>query len=312
MGNVWNDYASKYTGVLDEGITQDSKTGIFVDPEFKAKFVGTKNVIIPSLEMTGLGDYVRVGNGNLNEGYPGGRSVITYDTYTMEMERARKLPFDAMDADESGINNLIAQVTGSYKTKHIVPEVDAYNLSKFAKLSKDKGNQTTISTASANDKQSALAKFEEALLNAEESVAFSGQEMIAYVDTVMWGALMNNDKFAKQISVTNNNGSINTKVKEYNGTKIIVVDRNRMKTEFEFNPGTSDDEGGFKPKETAKSIRTLILPKDSAKFVKKLDELKVFTPKENQDGNAWIVDFHIYYDLFVMKSRENTIFSLVE
>lgn len=312
MGNVWNDYASKYTGVLDEGITQDSKTGVFVDPEFKSKFVGTKNVIVPRIEMTGLGDYVRVGNGEVNEGYPGGRSVITYDTYTMAMERARKLPFDAMDVDESGINTLIAKVTGIYKTNHLVPEVDAYNLSKLSTYAATNSNESVISTSTSEDRKNAIAKFEEALLNAEEAVAFSGQEMIAYVDTVLWNAMMNDERFAKSIPVTNNNGTINTKVRDYNGTKIIVVDRSRMKTAFDFIPGTSENEGGFKPAVDAKNLRALILPKDSAKFVKKLDELKVFTPKENQNGNAYIVDFHIYYDIFVMKSREKSIFSLVE
>lgn len=313
MANVWNGYAKQYTSVLDEGIVQAAKTGFFADPEFKAKFVGTKEVLVPSIEMTGLGNYVRVGDGNANEGYPAGRSVITYKAYTLAMDRARKLPFDAQDVDESGVNGLIAKVTSMYKTNHISPEVDAYNNSKLFAYSESGNHSYSVDTATAEGKTAAVDKFLETLVDVEETVGFNGEETVAIIDRVLWGTLMNSDKFSKQITVGDfKHGNIDTKIKEINGVKLIVVDSARMKSKYDFDAGTSTESGGFAPASGAKNIRALILPKASAKFVKKLDDLKVFSPEENQNGNGWIVDFHMYYDLFVMKSRENTIFSLYE
>lgn len=303
MANVWNNYASKYTGEIDSKIVQESKTGFLADTDFGAKFVGTKNVIIPDLEMVGLGDYVRVGNGAEKEGYPGGKSVIEYETYTLSMERARKLPFDAMDADESGVTNLIAKVTKEYTKNHIIPEMDAYNISKLYSYAQN----TSVTAGTAVD------EFIKAVSNAEESVGFGSDELVAFIDKTMWNLLMNTDKIAKQIIASDfKQGSIDLRVKEFNGVKLILTDNQRMKTKYLFNAGTSADAGGFSADTDAKSIRALILPKNHASFVKKLDKIKIFTPEENQDGNAYIVDFHVYYDLFVKKNKRNTIFALSE
>lgn len=312
MPNQWNNFAKKYTGVVDTGIVQKSKTGCFYENDLGLTFSGTRDVIVPSIDMVGLGNYVRIGNGEEKEGYSRGRSVISYDTYRMKMQRSRELPFDAMDLDESGIDKKIAQITGLYRSRHIVPELDAYNISALFGVSKadDSTNATKFDAANRSEM---VDLFIDKINDAEESVGYEEKEMLAYIDKDFWSILMNTEKFYRHISISNfTNGSVNLKIHEFNGVKLIRTDRKRMRTEYIFNPGTSTDEGGFTPSDTAGNIRALILPIDSAQAVKKLDELKVFTPQENQTGNGWKVIFNLYYDLFVLKSYEDTIFSIYE
>ncbi len=312
MPNQWNDFAKKYTGVIDTGITQKSKTGCFYENDLGIEFTGTRDVIVPNIEMVGLGNYVRIGNGAENEGYSRGRSVISYNTYRMRMQRSRDLPFDAMDLDESGIDKKIGQITGLYKSRHIVPELDAYNISSLFGVSNAEGIKNATKFDAAN-RSEMVDLFIDKINDTEESIGYEEKELIAYIDKDFWSILMNTEKFYKHISVSNfTSGSVNLKIHEFNGVKLIRTSKERMRTEYVFDPGDSTDEGGFAPTESAGNIRALILPKESAQAVKKLDELKVFTPQENQFGNAWKVIFNLYYDLFVMKSYENTIFSIYE
>lgn len=317
MANVWNGYAKTYTGEIDKNIVQGSKTGMFADNDFGAKFVGTKEVIIPELEMTGLGNYVRIGNGHENEGYPQGRTVVDYVSYSLNRERARKLPFDASDADESGVTNLMGKITGEYTRNHIIPEVDAYNLSTLFGIAKENNaeKQTIqVDTATSTTTQNkAVSAFVDMITDVEESVAFGDDELIAFIDKTMWNLLMNSDKFTRQIIVSDfKQGGIDMRVREFNGVKLIRVDANRMKTAYDYKDGTNVNEGGFTVQEGASSIRSLILPKKCASFIKKIDDIKIFSPEENQNGNGYIIDFHMYYDLLVKKSRKGNIFALYE
>lgn len=315
MANAWNGYAKTYTSEIDKKIVQGSKTGFFADNDFGAKFVGTKQVIVPELEMVGMGDYKRVGNGLANEGYPKGKTVVDYKSYELTRERARMLPFDASDADESGVANLAGKITGEYTKNFVIPEIDAYNLSKLYSIAAEKEHVTAVDTTSSSTSQNkAVSSFIDTITEVEESVGFGDEELIAFVDKKMWNLLMNSDKFSRQIIVSDfKQGGIDMRVREINGVKLIPVDANRMRTEFEFDAGATVDAGGFRPKaEDTPHIRSIILPKKSACLIKKIDEIKIFTPQENQTGNGYIIDFHSYFDLLVKESRKGTIYALYE
>ena len=71
-----------------------------------------------------------------------------------------------------------------------------------------------------------------------------------------------------------------------------------MKTEFE----DDSENGGIKPKSTAKNIGMLIMPKKGASLVKKSEKIRVFEPDTNQEADAYKFDYRVYYDVFVKKS----------
>ncbi len=104
---------------------QKSVTGFMADNVFRSKFVGAKTVLIPTLEMSGLGDYDR------DKGFATGALTLTHDSYTLTQDRARTFHLDSEDEDETGIANLAGQVMGEFVRTQVVPEMDAYILSSW-------------------------------------------------------------------------------------------------------------------------------------------------------------------------------------
>ena len=53
----------------------------------------------------------------------------------------------------------------------------------------------------------------------------------------------------------------------------------------------------------------LVTPKSGAHLVKKTENMRIFTPEQNLDADAYKFDYRIYYDVFVPKSTRGTIWS---
>ena len=63
----------------------------------RAKFIGAKTVNIPTVGMSGLGDYDR------DTGFARGGVSVTHQPFTLTQDRGVSFQIDAQDADESGI-----------------------------------------------------------------------------------------------------------------------------------------------------------------------------------------------------------------
>lgn len=292
--------ASKYVGELDKMIAQVSKTGFLADNVFKAKFVGNKTVMIPDITMVGMGTYSRTG------GYPKGDTSLVFKEYTLGQERGRQLFLDAQDSDESGVADLAGKLAGEYIRVHAVPECDAYNISKMFGVANAKTHVTSYA------EETAVKDLLTAINAVEAAMGYDGAtSMIAFVDPVMWSVLQTSPELERHITVSDfKQGEINMKVKHLNGCAIIPVSADRMKSAYTFNAGSSSSAGGFTPASGAKDIRALVLPKDSASFVKKVDKFDILDPSRVEDYDAYKINFRMYYDLFVKKSRENTIYAI--
>jgi len=105
---------------LDKAIVQGATVGFFEDNILRAKFVGAKTVLIPEMDMSGLGDYDR------DNGFVQGAINITSQPFELKQDRARTFHLDREDNDETGIANLAGQVLGEFVRTKVVPEVDAY------------------------------------------------------------------------------------------------------------------------------------------------------------------------------------------
>lgn len=286
-------FASKYSGDIDKIIAQGAKTGFLADNTFKAKFSGASTVYLPEVSMDGLGDYSRT------VGYSKGDTSLTYTPYTLNMERSKQLFLDAQDADESGVADLAGKLVGEYTRTKVIPETDAYNISALAKIAAQESNSAALTMGKE------IAGLLELINNAEEACAYESSNLIALVDRVIYGALQTSTELSRYITVNNfSQGGIDLKVKNLNGVNIIPVDKSRMFDEFNFG------DKGFAPTETAKAVHALVLPKDSASFVKKVDKCDVYDPSQVQDYDAYKINFRLYYDLIVKTSRKGTIFAL--
>lgn len=276
--------ATVYSEELDRLFTQKSATGFFADNAFGARFVGAKTVIVPDIDFSGLADYDR------DTGFTRGAITVSNTSYTMKMDRARSLQIDREDLDETGVANLAGKILGEYVRTKVIPECDAYVLSKLSGLAKSRGNFINGDVAKP---YSALC---ELIANVQEKVGYDS-ELVAFIDSCMYAKLMNTGEFTKLLNVCDfKQGEINLQVKSFNGVALIPVVSERMKTAYEFK------NGGFVPTETAKETYMLVCPKDGAHLMKKTENMRIFTPEQNPDADAFKFDYRIYYDVFVKKS----------
>lgn len=286
------EFANKFAGELDKVIVGKSVTGFMADNVLRAKFVGAKSVIIPDIDFVGLADYDRDG------GFSKGKMTVAHTTYELSKDRARSLQIDREDMDESGIAGLAGQILSEYVRTMVVPEMDAYAISKLAKVATDNGNTVELDTDAVYEQFAALVN------NIQGKTGFD-TEMVAFVNPDVYAAFMNSDKIQKQIIVSDfKQGEVNLKVKKLNDVAIIPVADERMKTEYEFvKDGTDASVGGFTAKQDAKNIGMLILPKNAASLVRKSEKIRIFEPDSNPDADAYKFDYRVYYDVFVKKSN---------
>ena len=299
------EFQSKLTGELDKALVQSAQTSFFADNAMRSKFVGARTVLIPDVDMQGLGNYDR------DNGFVTGALTVSSTAYTMAMDRGRSVQLDREDNDETGIANLAGQVMGEFIRTKVSPEMDAYVLSKLATLATTKSHTVTGTPSSQVYKMITEA------INKVQAVAGYDEELVCFVDSEVWSATMNTTELSRQLMVSDfRKGEINTKVKKLNDVPIIPVADDRMKTAYTFYDGVTDNSGssgadqrpgGFVPASGAKKIGILVLPKRAASLVKKTEKVRIFEPDKNLRADAWKFDYRLYYDLFVKKSRQDTL-----
>ena len=276
------------------------------DSPLRSKFVGAKTVLIPEMEVSGLGDYDR------DNGFVKGTIAVSAQPHVLAMDRGRSFQLDREDNDETGIANLAGQVMGEFVRTKVVPEMDAYVLSKLATLATTKSHTVTGTPASQVYKMITEA------INKVQAVAGYSEPLVCFVDSEIWAAMMNTTELSRQLMVDDfKKGEINTKVKKLNDVPIIPVADDRMKTAYTFYDGVTDESGssgadqrpgGFVPASSAKKIGILVLPKRAASLVKKSERIRTFSPDQNQKADAYLFQYRLYYDLFVKKSLQDTIY----
>lgn len=294
--------ATAMTSELDRAVEQKPVTGFFADNGLKAKFVGAKTVIIPELAVSGLGDYDR------DSGFVKGTVTVTNTPVVLSMDRGRSFQLDREDNDETGIADLAGQIMGEFVRTKVVPEVDAYCLSKLAGYAVTK-NQTVTGTPATES----FAMLNEAIGKVQDAVGYD-EELVAFVDAQMWKALQTSEELQRMLTVNDfQKGELTTRVTSLNGVAILPVPDSRMKTAYTFFDGVSGGEeaGGFAPASNASAIGLLVMPKRAASLVKKTDQVRTFDPAQNLNADAWKFDYRLYYDLFIKNSMADGIYAFV-
>ena len=288
------EFATKFSGELDKIVVQKAVTGFLADNVFRQKFVGAKTVIMPDIDFVGLADYDR------DNGFARGATTISHQSFELTMDRGRQLMLDREDLDETGVANLAGQVLGEFARTKVVPEVDAYVLSKLAGVATTQDNIDSESTTGKY-----FADFIKQV-NAIRAEIGHDEELISFADNTFYTGLMTSDEFGKTIDVGSfKKGEVDTQVTRVNGVPIIPVADSRMKTVFTFS------NNGFAPAGDDKDIRLIVMPRKAASLVKKTETMRIFTPDQNKDADAYVFNYRLYYDVFVKKSNLNFIRAII-
>ncbi len=291
------DYNVALTDRLDKAVVQRAQTGFFADNNLRGKFIGKKTVAIPEMGLQGLGDYDR------ETGFAKGTVTVDATPFTLQMDRGRSFQIDREDADESGIADLAGQVCAEFVRTQVIPEVDAYVLSKLSAVANE-----TAQTVTGTPATEAFKMLKNAIAKAQDAVGYD-EELVAFVDGTFMAALQATPELSRYLVMNDfKRGELHTKVQTLDGVALLPVQSNRMKTAYTFHDGgEGQEEGGFTPTEAAKSIGLMVVPKRAASLVKKTAETRTYTPKQNLNADAWKLDYRIYYDLVVRNSLKQGI-----
>ena len=281
-------YATVFQTALDEVIKQEATTGWMEENAGQVIYNGGKDVKIPKLAMSGLGNYDRA------TGYPKGDVSLTYETKTMTQDRGRQLTLDAMDVNETNFVPTASVVSAEFQRTAVVPEIDAYRLSAIATEAIENNADAveygyTPAAATIVEKlEAAIAKTKKAGFRNVPLVIHATTDTVTALETAI-GEKLRSTTFAQ--------GGIDLTVPSFNNIPIIETDDERMVTAITIK------EDGFEKGATAKDVNFMVIPRSLPIAVSKQDKMRIFTPDENQGADAWIVDYRRYHDLWVLENK---------
>ena len=295
--------ATLFQNKLDKVAVQEAVTGWMDANAGQVIYNGGAEVKIPKMSVQGLGDYDR------DSGYQQGGVTLEYETRKMTQDRGRKFQLDPLDVNENNFVTTAAAVMGEFQRMHVVPEIDAYRLSKIATeaITAKKAGMVTYGYTPGAEQTSALRKLKEGI----KAVRNMGYNMPLIVhatpDFIMELEL---ELAGKITAVTFSQGGINTQVPSVDGVPLISTPSNRMYTAIKINDGKTggQEQGGYKKGDTAKDINFMILPRTTPIAITKQDIMRIFDPTVNQKLNAWQMDYRRFHDLWVLDNKIDSVY----
>ena len=262
---------SKYCPVLDEVYKEGSITSILDGPEELAEEGANANeLIIPSLEMDGQGDYSR------DTGYPMGYITMTKTTYRCPYDRGRMFQIDAVDNADSA-DQAFGRLAGEYIRQKVNPEIDAWRFASYC-------GRTGIGAATAANittAAQAIAALRTGLQYMDDHEV-PDQKRYLFVRGAVLDLIedMDTTKSAKVLD---------------RFEKIIRVPGTRFYGDVRLYDGISSGEeaGGYAKAPNAKDLNFMIIQKDSIIQFTKHKAPKIITPEQNQDADAWKYGYRI-------------------
>lgn len=297
------EYATIFQNTLDKLAIQESVTGWMDANAGQVKYSGGAEVKIPKMSTDGLGDYDR------DDGYVQGGITLTYQTREMTQDRGRKFQLDSMDVDESNFVATASSVMGEFQRVKVVPEIDAYRLSKIATEAIGYGQGLEYGYTPAD---TTILKSLKTGIKYVRDNGYTGPLVIHATGDVVLElelAMLNHIR-----SVDFKKGGIVTKVPAIDDVPIIPTPANRMYSAITIYDGTTEGqkEGGYAKGDSALDVNFLIMPQSTPIAVTKQDKMRIFTPDTYQKADAWAMDYRRYHDLWVLDNKKNSIYASIK
>lgn len=280
--------AQKYLPILDEIYKDGAKTSILDTPEDRVRFIGAKTIQLFNSDSVGLGTYSR------NAGFQVGDITQAWESYALNVDRGRSFMVDVMDNDET-IGMAFSSLLGEFERVHVVPEIDAYRLSKYA------GLVDAAAKTASTDPEGVGVNIAEQLDDAmeymdEKEVPHEGR--IAFISPKAYENLKANvSRYTLNLEK-----DINNNITMYNDLRLIKVPQSRFGTVCTLNNApNSSDAGGFTLSGYNQNF-LIVHPSAVMQVVKHLVP-RVFSPEVNQEADAWKFDYRVYHDCFVKSQK---------
>ena len=261
---------SKYVPLLDEVYKNASLTSdLDSDATLAQAGANANEIIIPKIDMDGLGDYDR------NSGYTNGDVTLTNETVKFNYERGRMFTVDAMD-DEETAGIAYGKLSSEFIRTKVAPEGDAFRFATYAGIegiSKASGSLAD-GAAVITALRAAINKMD------EDEVPF--EERFLYITPTLKGMIEDLDT---------------TKSKEVLArfAKVQPVPQTRFYTAIDLKSGKEGEAaGGYAKNENGKEINFIVIHKGAVMQYNKHIAPKVVTPEANQNADAWKFGYRKY------------------
>lgn len=260
-----------YSHMLDEVLTMAALTGVLdSDPSLAELGRNAGEILIPYMDMDGLGDYDR------NKGYPDGSVTLQMQTRKCNYERGRMFTIDAMDNEESA-GLAYGRLAGEFIRTKVAPEVDAVRLAKYASLTKAENRSVHATFADGK----AVVKAISDAFTAMTDQGVPEQGRVLFLTAPMMGLIDAMDTFQSKKLLD-----------KFSVIKTVPSDRFYSAVTLKTG-GEGQTEGGYAKADGAVALNFLIAYKPGLLQYTKHAAPKVVTPEANQNADAWKFGYRV-------------------
>lgn len=260
----------KYVPLLDEVYKNAALTSVLDSDSSLAQAGANANeIIIPKIDMDGLGDYDR------NSGYTNGDVTLTNETVKFNYERGRMFSVDAMD-DEETAGIAFGKLASEFIRTKVAPEGDAFRFATYAGV-----EGISSATGTLADGAAVIAALRAAINKMDEDEVPYEQRYL-FITPTLKGMIEDLDTTKSREVLSRFAG-------------VISVPQTRFYTAIELLSGKDGEaKGGYTKAADGKDINFLVAHKEAVLQYNKHIAPKVVSPEANQDADAWKFGYRKY------------------
>lgn len=283
-------YAEIFQQGLDKVLIQDLTTGWMERNASQVKYNGGDTLRVPKMELDGLADYARA------SGYVGGEIGLSWETKTFRYDRGRKFLLDAMDVDETNFALTAPTVMGEFVRTKVAPEVDLVRIASIAGFSGVKKEEADL-----DGEESALAQIKAGISYIREK-GYGGQ-IIGHISYEMLNEL-ELETAGKLQSVTWSTNGIDTRVPSVDGAVLIPTASSKL------YDAVKKDNGAIVAGDSANALDLVLMGEDIPLAIAKHAPARIFTPDQNKDADAYVINYRLRHDCFILDNKKDAIYVL--
>ena len=263
-----------YTSILDE-VYQRSACSTVLNSGRRIVRAGrnAKEVMIPKISVTGLGDYTR------NVGYKTGSITYEFETKQFNYDRGIRLMADVIDVEEAGVLDCSVEAGAELQCTQVAPEGDAFCFATIASHAGVTVDEADLSKAKAADMLSELRE----VTNVMDEAQVSTGSRFLFITPTLKGVL-------DDYSLANPNMS-NRVLERF--ARIVEVPQARFYTKIALNSGDNDSFGYAKAAD-GRDINLTVVEKSAVIKYDKHVASRVFSPDELESLDSYMLKYRKY------------------
>ena len=280
-----------YTTILDEVYKREALSTCLNSPRRMARAGrNAKEIMIPKISVTGLGDYTR------NQGYKTGAITYEYETKTFNYDRGIRLLADVMDVEEAGVLDCFVAAGAELQRAQVAPEGDAFTFSEIAGHTGVTKETKDYIAAEAADVLGDLRT----VTNAMDEKEVTRESRYLFITPTLKGLL-------DDYSTLNPTLSKNVLTRF---AKIVEVPQGRFYSKIKLNTGDGDQFGYAKDAE-GKALNFLVVEKSAVIKFDKHVAGRVFSPDELENLDSYMRKYRKYGIVELLDNKLDGVFASV-